>query len=144
MSSTDQAKLTGDEYVQLLLHRQSEWLAANPPNTRGRLTSLPPLLEWFIRDGDEDLVELPQPAPKPAPRPRTYRSAESLRADRDQLTARRDRIIFGGHDDPAACNINTRARWKQLDRDIAAVAALSRRIQRLDHRIVAAEHREQR
>lgn len=144
MRTSDQNKLSGDEYMQLLLKRQSQWLASNPPATRGRLTSLPPLLEWFIRDGDEDLVELPTPTPKPAPNPRTYRSAASLRTDRDRLIAQRDAITTGGHQDPAMCTLGGRRRWEKLDRDIATVAELNRRIDALNGRIASADAREQR
>ena len=47
-------KLTGEQYIELLLARQAEWLAApGRPDYR-----YPPLLEWFVRAGDENLVDL--------------------------------------------------------------------------------------
>lgn len=105
---------------------------------------LPPLLTWFILPTDETFVQLPEPAPKPPPppTPRRYRSSAELRAERDRLAARRDAIMFDGPADRAAANVATPSRWKKLDRDIAAVAKLSKRIDRLDSGIRAAEHRE--
>jgi hypothetical protein len=46
------ARLNGEQYVAVLLERQAEWVAAHP----GR--RYPPLLEWFVREGDEHLVDL--------------------------------------------------------------------------------------
>jgi len=46
------ARLTGEQYIALLLQRQADYVAAHP----GR--RYPPLLEWFVRDGDEQLVDL--------------------------------------------------------------------------------------
>ncbi|MUL48391.1 hypothetical protein FZI85_27760 [Mycobacterium sp. CBMA293] len=106
------------------------------------LQPYPPLLEWFILPTDEQFVELPAPAPKRTPQPRRYRSSAELRAARDVLIERRDAIMFDGPADRAAANVSTPARWKKLERDIAAVAKLSTRIQRLDYRIRDAEARE--
>lgn len=47
-------KMTGDEYMALLLERQAAHMAEHPPNP----SWLRPLLEWFIEDGDEKLVDL--------------------------------------------------------------------------------------
>ncbi|MGY1946647.1 hypothetical protein [Nocardia asiatica] len=66
-----------DEYMGVLQQRADEWLAEQTkPNLR-----FPPLLEWFIRDGDEDLVQLPEPEkqPKPQRQPRKYRPASYWR-----------------------------------------------------------------
>jgi hypothetical protein len=46
------ARLTGEQYIAVLLGRQADYVATHP----GR--RYPPLLEWFVRDGDEDLVDL--------------------------------------------------------------------------------------
>lgn len=135
--------MTLDEYMQLLCQRADEFMAPRYAHARGqRPQPLPPLLEWFILPIDEQFVLLPRPAPKRAPVPRRYRSSSQLRAQRDALVRRRDAIMFGGAD-PAACNVNTRARWKKLDRDIAAVAKLTARIDKLHGRIRSAEYREQ-
>lgn len=89
------AKLTGDEYMELLVQRQTEFMElrrrealAVADSGRPTLPLLPPLLEWFIRDGDEHLVELPEPAPKRKPEPRYYRPASYWRARIIELEAR--------------------------------------------------------
>ena len=46
------ARLTGEQYIAVLLQRQGEWIAEHPGYR------WPPLLEWFVRDGDEHLVDL--------------------------------------------------------------------------------------
>lgn len=46
------AKLTGEQYIEVLLGRQAAWIAE-----RGHRYKYPPLLEWFIRDDDADLVD---------------------------------------------------------------------------------------
>jgi len=46
------ARLTGEQYIAVLLQRQADYVTAHP----GR--RYPPLLEWFVRDGDEELVDL--------------------------------------------------------------------------------------
>lgn len=87
------AKLTGDEYMQLLTQRMNAFMqeqqrkaaAAATGNQTARLPLLPPLLEWFIRAGDEDLVELPEPPAKPKPQPRYYRPASYWRERITQL-----------------------------------------------------------
>lgn len=137
------ALMSLDDYMMLLQHRSEEFMASLPTPTHTRLKRLPPLLEWFILPTDEKFVQLPEPAPKPPPpTPRRYRSSAELRAERDRLAARRDAIMFDGPADRAAANVATPSRWKKLDRDIAAVAKLSKRIDRLDWGIRAAEHRE--
>lgn len=72
--------MTGDEYMQLLQERMDEWLAARS-TVRPKF---PPLLTWFIQDGDEDLVDpailaAPEPQPKPVRKPRYYRPASYWR-----------------------------------------------------------------
>ncbi|MBE5502380.1 Uncharacterised protein [Mycobacteroides abscessus subsp. massiliense] len=133
-------KLTGDQYMELLVDRLKKWQADHPQSD----PKYPPLLEWFIREGDEDLVELPEPKQRPKPTPRTYRSAASLRAERDKLAARNEALFFDGPCDRAAANINTRSRWKKLDSDIAKGAALAKRIRNLEYRIADADAREAR
>lgn len=170
------SRLTGDEYIELLLSRQAEWIAANRPqeaaaeaiarikaeypdaNPQVNFTfRRPPLLEWFIRAGDEDLVDLAtldsEPQPKRAPRPRTYRSAASLREERDQVKARMDAITRDDHGDMAIVNLSPNARsraartagrrrFAQLDRDLERHTQLKSRLDQLDARIAAAERRE--
>lgn len=131
-------KLTGDQYMELLVNRMKQWQAEHPSSD----PTCPPLLAWFIRDGDEHIVELPEPKNRPKPTPRTYRSAASLRAERDKLVARSEALFYDGPCDRAAANVSTRSRWKRLDRDITKGAALAKRIQNLDYRIADAEARE--
>ncbi|MCD0445809.1 hypothetical protein LO763_19560 [Glycomyces sp. A-F 0318] len=169
-------KLTGDEYMKLLEQRRDAWEAAHPareavqaqierikrdfPGVNPVIRSdwKPPvaLLEWFIEPGDENLVELPEPKPKRQPQPRVYRSAASLREERDRLASRRAAIIGMDDDgDMAIVNLSPfarskaaraagRRRFAKLDRDLARVASLNRRIDALDFRIAAAETREAR
>ena len=46
------ARITGEQYIAVLLQRQTDWGAAHPERRD------PPLLEWFVRDGDVHLVDL--------------------------------------------------------------------------------------
>ncbi|WP_029923914.1 hypothetical protein [Nocardia otitidiscaviarum] len=81
MSGTE--RMTLDEYMLVLKQRADEWTAAQTkPNLR-----FPPLLEWFIRDGDEDMVELPEQAPKPERerKARYYRPASYWRNEIQRL-----------------------------------------------------------
>lgn len=81
--------MTLDEYMEVLKQRSDEWLAAQPdPGPRLRF---PPLLEWFVRDGDDAMVELPaarEPQRKPSPSPRHYRPASHWRERIANLEAR--------------------------------------------------------
>jgi len=142
--------IDGDAYIAVLLARQAAWIHRN-----GGDRTLPPLLEWFIRAGDEDFVIVPEekPTPKRERRPQTYRSAASLIEERDKVQARMDKITGAGSDDPAIVNLSPNARsraarnagrrrFEQLDRDLERYTALSNRLERLDYRIKAAQARE--
>lgn len=144
------APVTGEQYMEILLQRQAAWITRHGGNR-----TLPPLLEWFIRDGDEQWVHLPEhtPAAKQERRPRAYRSAASLREERDQVQARMDTITGSGPDDPASVNISPlsrskaaaragRRRFEKLDRDLEQYTALAQRLAALNSRIVNAEARE--
>ncbi|WP_454793791.1 hypothetical protein [Mycolicibacterium lutetiense] len=137
------APMSLDDYMVLLQQRSDEFTDGQPAPRYTYRIPLPPLLEWFILPTDEQFVELPTAAPKPKPTPRRYTPSSELRARRDKLTQQRDAIMFDGPPDRAAANISGAPRWKKLDRDITKVASLSRRIDALDYRIKAAEHREQ-
>lgn len=137
--------MTGDEYMTLLLQRQDAWRAANPG------TRLPPLLEWFIRPGDEDRFTPPKPtprAPKPPTRPRVYRTAASLTAERDHLQQQADALTGTPINDRAAaggCGIGIRQAARvqtQQDNQLRRYAALLRRIDSLNQRIRRAQARE--
>jgi len=176
--------MNGNEYMELLEERRAEAEAVRRTLAREqaqyeRFMSAPlgvhpqitpkawvagPLLESFVETGDEGLVDLPAPKPEPepkrAPRPRTYRSAASLREERDALQARRDAYIEPDDGsveaDPFAIgNISTQAlypraraagrrRFARMDRDLERFANLLRRINALDSRIATAEAREAR
>lgn len=137
MTTQTPKKMTGDEYMDELLARQAAWMGAHP-HVKGM-----PLLEWFVRDGDENLVDLPAAAPSPTRMPRTYATAKSLRDRRDELQTTLDAMTFhDGPPDRAAANITTPGRWKSLDSQIAKGAKLAARIDKLNHRIAAAEQRE--
>ncbi|MGY0497095.1 hypothetical protein ACWZHB_01165 [Nocardia sp. FBN12] len=74
------SKMSLDEYMELLAARSAEWQAANPPREGVKPKPwVEPLLTWFIRDGDEELVELPETTPRPKPKPRYYRPASYWR-----------------------------------------------------------------
>lgn len=170
------AKLTGAEYMDLLEQRRAAWEAAHPvrveaaierikrdfpganPQIKPNWTGPVALLEWFVEPGDEDLVDLPEckATPKRQPKPRVYRSAASLREERDRLVSRRDAIVGVDDDgDMAIVNLSPssrskaartagRRRFAKLDRDLERYASLNRRIQALHSRIVNAEAREAR
>lgn len=165
--------MNGDEYMELLEQRRAAWEAAHPareaaeaqiaqikrdfpganPQLKPNWTPLRPLLEWFIEPGDEDLVTLPEPEPKPKPRPRVYRSAASLREEREQVQAQIE-ALWEDDGDMAVVNLSPHAksraarnagrrRMANLDREIDLGLRLSRRLQSLDARIASAEAREQ-
>lgn len=138
--------MTGDEYIALLLERQAAHMAAHPPVQPW----LRPLLEWFIQPGDEELFTPPEvePQPKRVTKPRVYRSAASLREERDRLVAQTrplleplspDRAASGG----VALGRKRTARMQQReDSRLRRYVALTRRIAALESRIAAAEVRE--
>lgn len=144
--------MTGDEYMDVLLERQAEY-ELDHPAVRPWLR---PLLEWFVRPGDEKLVDLPAPvvsapAAKPPTRPRTYRTVESLRAERDRLQARADALVgSAGVPDRAASHgeamgrSGTRRQSASDDRKLAQYVEVAKRINTLDYRIARAEAREAR
>lgn len=170
--------LTGDEFMELLEARRAEWEAAHPTRSEAVVERIKrdfpdanpvirprfevrPLLEWFIKDGDDDIVDPvvfapAPPQPKREHRPRTYRSAASLREERDRVQARRDAITADDDGyDPAIVNLSPRSRnraaaragrrrFAKLDRDLARYTQLTRRLASLDSRIIRAEAREAR
>jgi hypothetical protein len=148
------APIDGEAYMQVLLDRQAAYEAAHP-NRPGALPRMRPLLEWFIQDGDEKWVILPEHkfAPKRTPTPRTYRSAASIREELGALEARMARIAGSGPDDPAAVNLSPfarsraarnagRRRFAQLDRDLERYTQLTTRRDQLTGQLRSAETRE--
>lgn len=146
------APISGEDYIALLVARRDAWEARNGG---ARPYGLPALIEWFIQDGDEEFVQLPEdkPAPKRERKPRVYRSAASLREERDAVQARMDAITGEDTTDGAVVNLSPfsrsraarnagRARFAKLDRDLERYAALRTRRDNLDSRIRSAEARE--
>ncbi|MDM8084726.1 hypothetical protein QUV83_08125 [Cellulomonas cellasea] len=137
--------MTGDEYMALLEQRRDAYEAEHP-TARAWVR---PLLEWFIRPGDEALVALPTTAPKRQTTPRTYRTAESLRADRDRVDAEIRRLSDSAAlPDRAASHgvalgrARTARHQARADRALARAAELYQRLSVLDGRIARAERRE--
>ncbi|GAA2678870.1 hypothetical protein LV78_005478 [Actinosynnema pretiosum] len=146
--------MTGEQYIEVLVERQRAW---EQKHTKpGMKPGFPALLEWFILPGEELLVQLPEPAPatRPVRRPRRYRSAESLRQERDQLVQRMA-AIAGTDDTPdrAAANLSPRSssraarsagrrRFDRMDRALETYTRLSQRLTVLNGRIARAEARE--
>lgn len=144
--------ISGDDYMQVLVQRQQAWTAANAP-ARSSWASAP-LLEWFVEPGDEQFVQLPEPTRRPDPQPRMYRSAESLRAERDEVERRMNEIAGTGPTDGAAVNLSPysrsraartagRRRFAQLDRSLEQYTKLQHRRDQLNGRLANAEAREE-
>lgn len=147
--------MDAEDYMTLLAARQEQWKRATQART-GLAPRLLPLLEWFILPGEEALVRLPEskPAPRKARTPRVYRSAASLREERDELVTRMAHLA-GTDDVPdrAAANLSPNSRSKaarragvrrfaKMDRDLGEYAALQRRVNGLNGQIARAEARE--
>ena len=149
--------LSPDQYMDLLLARQAAYVTEHPP---ARPWILPPL-EWFVREGDEALIDMAAidasnkaPArsiaakPDRDPRPRVYRSAASLRGERAELVARRDACAQVGLPDRAAAGgegigVRRGRRYlKRMDNALRRYAVLDQRVKTLDSRIARAEARE--
>lgn len=144
--------ISGDEYVRVVLvARVDAWVAAQSGPFR---LKYPPLLEWFVEDGDEQFVVLPEPERKPAPEPRRYRSAESLREELAQVQARMAQVAGAGDvQDHAVVNLSPRSRsraaasagrrrFAAMDRALEKYTHLRRRAECLRGRIASAEARE--
>lgn len=143
--------ITGEDYIRVLVARQTAWRLRNPQST------LPPLLEWFIRTEDEQHVILPEtsPAPKRETTPRRYRSAASLITERDKVEADMDRVAgtdpSGGdnavvnlspHSRSKAARTAGRRRFEQNDRALQRYTALRQRRDALNSKIARAQARE--
>jgi hypothetical protein len=144
------APITGDEYIKVLLARQSAYIARHG----GNLT-MPPLLEWFIRAEDEPFVILPEhtPAPKREREPRNFTPAAELRKRRDEVQAKLDSFDNDGPADQAITNLSPysrnkaaaragRRRFAKMDRDLSKYSELRDRRDVLNHRIALQDARE--
>ena len=149
--------LTPDQYMDLLLERQREHEADHPPV--GWVRTLP---TWFIRDGDERLVDMAaidkanaaaDRAEKRPTKPRTYRPASHWR-DVVERTQKRMDAINGTqrHDttDPAAyggVGVRQTARqkrkhWERIDNAAAEYVRLEARLRHAKSMLRKAEGRE--
>lgn len=152
------APIDGEAYMELLVARQAAWEAGHFCDDRLRPQSwVRPLLEWFIQDGDEKWVTVPEskPAPKRVTTPRVYRSAASIREELATVDAQMDRIAGSGSEDNAVVNLSPysrsraarsagRRRFAQLDRDLEQYGELRKRRDALASRLISAEAREKR
>lgn len=151
-------RLTTDEYMALLLERRDEYETRNPP-ARAWLRALP---EWFIRDGDEDLVDMDAideanrratEQPKRTPKPRNYKPAshwrEKLaRIDRELAAldpgprhGTTDMAAYGGVGVPQTARQN--AQWaKRIDRTAERYVRLTRARAEIAGKLARAEQRE--
>ncbi|WP_280502044.1 hypothetical protein [Nocardia farcinica] len=146
---TEPARLSGDEYMRLLQERADAWIAS-----QGAVRSkFPPLLTWFIQEGDEHLVDpaildKPAPQPKPVREPRRYRPASFWRERVARLTSERaslvepllpDRAAAGG----VALGPRRTARIQQReDARLRQYVELGRRLAHAARMLRAAEQRE--
>ena len=143
-------RLTGDEYMALLQQRADEWLATHSGTIRPKF---PPLLTWFIQEGDEDLVDPafltpPEPQPRPVRRPRYYRPASYWRDEVARIEAQRaslaeplitDRAAAGG----VALGPKRTARIQQReDSRLRRYVALEPKLRHAQHMLNAAVARE--
>lgn len=148
--------ISGDDYVRVVLvGRQEAWLEAWHAAHPGMYLRFPPPLDSFVAPGDEDFVILREAAPKRAPRPRVYRTAESLRAERDEVERRMAAVAGEESTDGAVVNLSPnsrsraartagRRRFEQMDRALSRYTALRAKRDQLNGRIARAEARERR
>ena len=157
MTTGKPAKLSGDEYMELLVQRQTAFMdqrhreaaTSTAHNSRPTLPLLAPLLEWFIRDGDEHLVELPEPAPKRKPEPRYYRPASYWRASvtriETQMSATAARADLGDRAAAGGCALGpkrTALHQKRADAALVKYVALEKKLSHAKSMLRSAEIRE--
>lgn len=146
--------MTPDAYMALLLDRMREWT-----DTHTHAPGYPPLLEWFVRDGDEHLVDMDAiraandattDQPRPAAKPRRYRTAAELRDKRDRLAARRDALADIALPDRAAATGQGIGRKRairyaaRMDSRLRRYVELDVKVRALEDKIRRAEAREAR
>lgn len=142
-------KLTGEEYMELLLERQAQFMARCAPRP-GAKVLLAPTLETFVRPGDEDLVELPAPEPKPTRTPRRYRPAsywrQRLAAIESQMAATAARVDLDDRAAAGGVGLGPKRAARHCDRADAALSrytALKARRSHAERMLNAATAREQ-
>lgn len=150
--------LTPEQYMDLLLERQAEYDAQHP-----RVLGFPPLLDWFIRDGDEHIVDMDainranaahDRVEKRPTRPRYYKPASHWRTVVDTTQKRMD-VINGvqrhATTDPAAyggVGVRQTARqkrkhWERIDNAASEYVRLEARLKHAKTMLRRAEEREQ-
>ena len=149
--------LTPDQYMDLLLERQREHETEHPPV--GWVRTLP---TWFIRDGDEHLVDMAaidkanaaaERVEKRPTKPRTYRPASHWRGVVERTQKRMDAINgYQRHDttDSAAYGgvgvrqtpRQRRQHWQRIDSLAAEYVRLEKRLSHAKSMLRKAEERE--
>lgn len=149
--------LSPNAYMDLLLERQREYEQEHPP--AGWVRTLP---TWFIRDGDEHLVDMAaieaantagERVEKRPTKPRRYKPASHWRDVVDRTQKRMDVINgYQRHDttDPAAyggVGVRQTARagrkhWQRIDSLAAEYARLEKRLAHATSMLRKAERRE--
>lgn len=138
--------MTGDEYMAELKRRADEWSAQHG----GHRPGYPPLLEWFIRDEDVDLVDLPPDPefPKRTPQPRYYRPASYWRPRVEKMRAELVALSAPSLPERAAASGEALGRRRtlryaaQMDRRLERAVALEKRLRHAEHMLRSAEQRE--
>lgn len=151
-------KISMDDYMKLLTERMNAHMeplqrkAVETAERLGRpiLPPLPPLLEWFIRDGDEDLVELPKPAAKRKPEPRYYRPAsywqELVTRIEEQMAATAARADVGDRAAAGGCALGPKAtarHQRRADYALQRYSALTKKLAHAQGMLRSAQAREQ-
>lgn len=143
--------MTGDEYMALLERRREEHYAKVGQPRLG----FPALLEWFVRDGDEEFFTPPEttPRPKPERKPRNYKPASYWAEKVERTEARMAALDPGprhGTTDSAAyggIGVRQTARqnqqWgKRIDRAAAEYVRLERLLRDYRTKLARARQRE--
>lgn len=139
-------RMTGDEYMAELKRRADAWADENG----GRKTGFPPLLEWFIRDEDVDLVDLPPDPeiPKRVRQPRHYRPASYWRPRVEKMRAELARLSAPILPERAAATGEALGRSRtlkvaaQMDRRLQRYVEMEKRLRHAEHMLRSAEMRE--
>lgn len=140
--------LSPDEFADVLLERQTAWIAREHPSGL-RAPWVRPLLTWFIQDGDEHLVDMDQihqanraedEQAKPSQPARVSEELirARLRSNQCKLTGAEKRLTTltaSDRDDNAVINIPFAKRRGSLDRQIQQVVQVTKQISLLRHKI---------
>ncbi len=148
--------MSPDEYMDLLVQRREDYYAEHGQPAPG----FPALPEWFIRDGDEHLVDMDAieqanraEQPRPERKPRNYKPASHWREVLERIDARLAALDPGprhGTTDPAAHGgigirqtpRQQRAWGDRIDKTAAEHVRLTRRRAEVAARLARAEKRE--